>query len=189
MTPFDVIKTRLQTVQPPPGLPAFPIPTAADECCQTTLLSSAQQPRTAGAGGHGNAAGKAPNPLTCINSAPVVTPSRRSAPLPTSLQYSTMQPATTPAVAPSGCLHPSKWTGIWGEAVTLEEAMARNLALSTNGGVAGAGGGTGMLVMPIRRGHPHGIESTSASGFWAEIAAVRREAGIRGLWKGVGTTM
>jgi hypothetical protein len=27
------------------------------------------------------------------------------------------------------------------------------------------------------------------SGFWGEIAAVRRDAGIGGLWKGVGTTL
>lgn len=26
-------------------------------------------------------------------------------------------------------------------------------------------------------------------GFWGEIAAVKRETGIRGLWKGVGTTL
>jgi hypothetical protein len=77
--------------------------------------------------------------------------------------------------------------------VTLEEAMAKSLAVSMNGGVGsgvgmgvngGGGNGAGMLVMPVR----NGAESV-VTGFWAEIAAVRRETGMRGLWKGVGTTM
>jgi len=31
--------------------------------------------------------------------------------------------------------------------------------------------------------------ANSQGGFWTEIAAVRRETGIKGLWKGVGTTL
>lgn len=71
-------------------------------------------------------------------------------------------------MAPAGCYHPSKWAGIWGEAteaVTFEQA--------------------------IRRGIPGGLplEVHKEGGFWNEIAAVRRETGVRGLWKGVGTTL
>lgn len=68
--------------------------------------------------------------------------------------------------APSGCLHPSKWAGIWGEVVSLEEAVGRGM-VSLRG------------TAPME----------SAGGFWNEIALVRQQTGIRGLWKGVGTTL
>ena len=41
-----------------------------------------------------------------------------------------------------------------------------------------------MLVLPAEQGVKGVI-----GGFWNEVAAVRRESGIRGLWKGVGTTL
>ena len=67
--------------------------------------------------------------------------------------------------------------GIWGEAVTLDQALSR--------GMVGVGqGGGAMLVLPAEQGVKGVI-----GGFWNEVAAVRRESGIRGLWKGVGTTL
>ena len=62
---------------------------------------------------------------------------------------------------------------MWGEAVTLEEALARGV-VSINGG--------GTIVLPST-GEP------LLGGFWNEIAAIRGENGVRGLWKGVGTTL
>lgn len=76
------------------------------------------------------------------------------------------------AVAPAGCYHPSKWAGIWGEAMTFEEIMAR-------GGIMR---GDGALAL-------NQVAAEPTHGFWSEIATVRREAGMRGLWKGVGTTL
>lgn len=74
--------------------------------------------------------------------------------------------------APAGCYHPSKWAGIWGEALTFEEALSRGI-LSPSGALAWG----------------REARAEAAPGFWSEIAAVRRETGIRGLWKGVGTTL
>lgn len=70
--------------------------------------------------------------------------------------------------APSGCLHPSKWAGIWGEVVSLEEAVSRGIVGLSRGGSA---------------------QLVSTGGFFNEIALVRQQAGIQGLWKGVGTTL
>lgn len=84
-----------------------------------------------------------------------------------------------------GCAFPSKWAGIWGEAVSLEEALARNVR-STNGGIAMAGGdGMATLVLPLQGDRT----GTKRGGFWGEVAAVRSEVGVRGLWKGVGTAL
>jgi solute carrier family 25 protein 39/40 len=94
------------------------------------------------------------------------------------MSFSSLRAATTPAEPPSGCLHPSKWAGIWGEAVTLEEAMAR--------GAGRMNGGSATLVVPQG---PAGAMEGVMGGFWGEIATVHRETGIKGLWKGVGTTM
>lgn len=73
--------------------------------------------------------------------------------------------------APAGCYHPSKWAGIWGEAMSFEEAMSRGFL---RGGALSLGGEASAEV---------------SRGFWSEIATVRRETGVRGLWKGVGTTL
>jgi len=94
------------------------------------------------------------------------------------MSFSSLRAATTPAEPPSGCLHPSKWAGIWGEAVTLEEAMAR--------GMGRMSGGAATLVVP--QGAGGGLDKVMG-GFWGEIATVHRETGVKGLWKGVGTTM
>ncbi|WOO82854.1 Mitochondrial carrier protein MTM1 [Vanrija pseudolonga] len=142
MTPFDVLKTRLQTVQPSLRPKFFPPPV---ECCQTPVLSAATSAATS---------------VTCASS---------------TLPGAPPQVRITPVVAaPAGCYHPSKWAGIWGEAMTFEEAMSR--------GILGPGG-----TLSLPRGTPRA--EPSSPGFWSEIAAVRRETGIRGLWKGVGTTL
>ena len=81
-----------------------------------------------------------------------------------------LRPHTVPiTIAPEGCYHPSKWAGIWGEAMTFEEGVSR--------GLLGPGGSLRAAL------------ANSQGGFWTEIAAVRRETGIKGLWKGVGTTL
>lgn len=56
--------------------------------------------------------------------------------------------------------------------MSFEEAMSRGL-FTRGGGLA------------------LGLESQAevSRGFWSEIANVRRETGVRGLWKGVGTTL
>lgn len=76
--------------------------------------------------------------------------------------------------APAGCYHPSKWAGIWGEAITFEEVLNRGGLLRSDGALA--------LRRPV-------AAETATHGFWSEIATIRREAGLRGLWKGVGTTL
>lgn len=140
VTPFDVLKTRLQTVQPQMR-PEFRPPA---ECCQTVVVVPSRS--------NGE----------CATS---TIPGARPGPAGATLLRSS---GGEVLMAPAGCYHPSKWAGIWGEAteaVTFEQA--------------------------IRRGIPGGLplEVHKEGGFWNEIAAVRRETGVRGLWKGVGTTL
>lgn len=91
-----------------------------------------------------------------------------------------------PGEAPQGCAFPSKWAGIWGEAVSLEEALARNVR-GGNGGLSMAGGeGMATLVLPLQGQMGEGVKR---GGFWGEVAAVRSEVGVKGLWKGVGTAL
>lgn len=65
--------------------------------------------------------------------------------------------------------------------MSFEEALARNVR--GGGGGAGVMGAEGMatLVLPL--------QGMVRSGFWGEVAAVRAEVGVRGLWKGVGTAL
>lgn len=74
-------------------------------------------------------------------------------------------------MAPAGCINPSKWTGIWGETVTLDEAMDRLARQRAKAAMNGTGA--------ITRG--------GTGGFWSEIGVVMAETGVKGLWKGVGT--
>jgi hypothetical protein len=55
----------------------------------------------------------------------------------------------------------------------MEQAISRSFV--------GGGGGGATLVMPA--------EEAGLGGFFHEIATIRRETGLRGLWKGVGTTL
>lgn len=136
MTPFDVLKTRLQTTQPHLRPEFIPPPV---ECCQTPVVG-----------------------ITSVSCATSTLPGATQP-----------KPAAMAMSAPAGCYHPSKWAGIWGEAITFEEVLNRGGLLRSDGALA--------LHRPA-------AESPS-SGFWQEIATVRREAGLRGLWKGVGTTL
>ncbi|WVQ94101.1 hypothetical protein IAU59_001179 [Kwoniella sp. CBS 9459] len=194
MTPFDVLKTRLQTVQPHPrsGTQSVsaaplrpPIPSssvAASECCQTTLLSASSAASSTPRGS---------NPLTCYSastsassSSSTIPPSASARavsstePVRQGISFASLRPAVAPASAPDGCLHPSKWAGIWGEALTLEQALAR--------GVVAEGGGASILALPQQVAR---AEQEVLRGFWSEVAAVRRETGVKGLWKGVGTAI
>lgn len=147
MTPFDVLKTRLQTVQPTVRVPAPAVPA---ECCQTVVLPARLSGAAAVAAG-GECA------TSVIPGAPRPGPSSRHVVL----------------AAPTGCYHPSKWAGIWGES---EATALGTIALRRNGAADVAAGAA--VLAPERE-----------RGFWGEVAAVRRETGVRGLWKGVGTTL
>ncbi|WVW81450.1 hypothetical protein I302_103444 [Kwoniella bestiolae CBS 10118] len=167
MTPFDVLKTRLQTVPPHPR-PDVQIPkpqTIAEECCQTTILS--QPPHELRI-----------SPLTCQSQSTALHSSSTNT---QHLSFASVRPNhILPMEAPEGCLHPSKWAGIWGEALTLESALSSRGAAAG----AGAGAGVGTLRIPVQQ-----VEREVMRGFFSELAAVRRENGVRGLWKGVGTAI
>jgi solute carrier family 25 protein 39/40 len=62
----------------------------------------------------------------------------------------------------------------------MEEALARGMSR-----MGGSGGGTLVLPQPVGAGALERV----MGGFWGEVATVHRETGIKGLWKGVGTTM
>jgi solute carrier family 25 protein 39/40 len=190
VTPFDVLKTRLQTVQPQSSQSQSVNLTAnslrpASECCQTSLLTQPPPPASSRRLGKAKQS-PAPNPLTCFTSTAPDDISRSQSARASNARalYSSLTgTVVSPGEAPSGCAFPSKWAGIWGEAVNLEEALARNVR-STNGGMALAGGeGMATLVLPLQ------ASPTGRGGFWGEVAAVRSEVGVRGLWKGVGTAL
>ncbi|WWC97275.1 hypothetical protein V866_004154 [Kwoniella sp. B9012] len=165
MTPFDVLKTRLQTVPPHPRPEITLSPTSlAEECCQTTVLS--QPPHSLRI-----------SPLTCQSQSTALHSSSTNT---QHLSFASVRPNhILPMEAPEGCLHPSKWAGIWGEALTLENATANPSQMRIGGG-----GGVGVLRIPVQQ-----EESQVMRGFFSELAAVRKENGIRGLWKGVGTAI
>ena len=167
VTPFDVLKTRLQTVQPHPQYASM-ASTAAEDCCQTSILTPTSNSRL-------RLDGNSANPLTCYSA--TATEGEALASVRAHVSFASLRPSFSPAPPPSGCLNPSKWAGIWGEAVTMQQALAR--------GIIGTGNGaTATLVLPMESG-AGGV----MSGFWNEVAAVRRETGVKGLWKGVGTTL
>ncbi|WVQ85145.1 hypothetical protein IAT38_007310 [Cryptococcus sp. DSM 104549] len=197
MTPFDVLKTRLQTVPPHPT-PDPATAAAAAECCQKTVIDVGAHKRPSAArippananapspAGWGGAAAAGNESLTCYSSATsssttsTMSSSSSSSSAGTSrMAYASFRPAAAPTPAPSGCLNPSKWAGIWGEPITFE-------SLRSGGGGFGAGAGVltlpreAVIVQPETGGR-------AVPGFWSELAAVRRETGVRGLWKGVGT--
>ncbi|KIR72533.1 metallochaperone [Cryptococcus deuterogattii CA1014] len=244
MTPFDVLKTRLQTVPPhlhpsftpasgsiAPSAPPIAINSpsaaaaaaAAADCCQTTYSGSG--------GGLGSGAGagsgtsiKPNHPLVCTHSSSISIPLTKPG---GGMDVSALRPSPSPPAnanpnvnalrPPSGCLNPSKWAGIWGEPIpsipsgipggggvlVLREGQGvalGGLQLGGAGARAGAGVvggssniGVGGLLSSMKSSTSGavsgGIGSTSSGGFWKEVAAVRAESGIRGLWKGVGTAI
>ena len=171
MTPFDVLKTRLQTVQPLPHPTHLSTP---EECCQTSIFTSksSRNPLRIPPIPPGQA-----NPFICLTSATIQSESVPQSQPMNRISSSSLHSYAPYMKAPNGCLHPSKWTGIWGEAISMEEALTRGM-------IGASQGGTATLVLPAEQGVTGVI-----GGFWSEIAAVRREAGIKGLWKGVGTTL
>lgn len=232
MTPFDVLKTRLQTVPPhlhpsavSPSLPPFAsaaisqgsasaAAAAAADCCQTTYS------------GVSGTSMKPEHPLVCTHSSSVSVPSTKNG-----IDISSIRPSPSPSPSlssgtststrtgvnalrpPSGCLNPSKWAGIWGEPIPSSVpggggGGAGVLVLREGPGVAlgslhlsgaGAGGGSSNIgvksllsSMKSSTGAVSGAigsTGTGTGGFWKEVATVRAESGIRGLWKGVGTAM
>ncbi|OXG19719.1 metallochaperone [Cryptococcus neoformans Tu401-1] len=232
MTPFDVLKTRLQTVPPhlhpsavSPSLPPFAsaavsqgnanaAAAAAADCCQTTYS------------GVSGTSMKPEHPLVCTHSSSVSVPSTKNG-----IDISSIRPSPSPSPSlssgtststgtgvnalrpPSGCLNPSKWAGIWGEPIpssvpggggggagvlVLREGPGVALGSLHLGG-AGAGGGSSNIgvksllsSMKSSTGAVSGAigsTGTGTGGFWKEVATVRAESGIRGLWKGVGTAI
>ncbi|KAK8844575.1 hypothetical protein IAR55_006422 [Kwoniella newhampshirensis] len=186
MTPFDVLKTRLQTAQPTPrpssSFAKGVAKASSSDCCQTTLVTP-HHPDT----GLRIPPSTTANPLSCASTTAQISQPSSRLPVQT-LSFSALRPAAAPASAPAGCLNPSKWAGIWGEPLTFDQALARG---PTGGGASG-GGGAGVLTLPIggqaQLRRPEQLRSLG-SGFWSEVAAVRAETGIRGLWKGVGTAI
>ncbi|WVN86042.1 uncharacterized protein L203_101200 [Cryptococcus depauperatus CBS 7841] len=186
MTPFDVLKTRLQTVPPhlhsevtypahlpaPQSLPSAGLRSGATDltanCCQEAILDSRGRLTS--------------NPLACTSplDSSVVRGSQISTETFSKALSSdfALRLSSRPSAPPTGCLNPSKWAGIWGEPITFDSIQFnRNSA--------------GVLVLPQNSANvvESGVGVASEGGFLREIAAVRREAGIRGLWKGVGTAI
>lgn len=58
----------------------------------------------------------------------------------------------------------------------MDQAMASGAGRSR--------GGAATLLLPMEA-----QAESVMGGFWNEVATVRRETGVRGLWKGVGTTL
>ncbi|WRT63381.1 uncharacterized protein IL334_000286 [Kwoniella shivajii] len=189
MTPFDVLKTRLQTVPPQPR-PEVVLnkviqpQNLAEECCQTTLLTS-----TSPGNIRSSSSSSSASPMTCQTSASTSSALHSSSTNTQHLSFGSLRP-NIPSQPPEGCLHPSKWAGIWGEALTLENAFPRSQIMQTT-----SAGGLGTLALPIQAGTSQRIsigiveQEEKVRGFFSELATVRREHGIRGLWKGVGTAI
>ncbi|WWC85499.1 uncharacterized protein L201_000363 [Kwoniella dendrophila CBS 6074] len=190
MTPFDVLKTRLQTVQPHPrpdtSLSQVIQPEVlSEECCQNTLLNNSITSNRS----NFNEFNKI-SPLRCQSSASTSSVLHSSSTNTQHLSFASLGNSNSrsliPIEAPEGCLHPSKWSGIWGEALTLESALSSNTTRPSTVGL-------GVLQIPINQRIPsNAIEQEQRQvmrGFFSELAAVRKENGIRGLWKGVGTAI
>lgn len=228
VTPFDVLKTRLQTVPPhlhpsavSPSLPPFAsaaisqgsasaAAAAAADCCQTTYS------------GVSGTSMKPEHPLVCTHSSSVSVPSTKNG-----IDISSIRPSPSPSPSlssgtststrtgvnalrpPSGCLNPSKWAGIWGEPIpssvpggggggagvlVLREGPGVALGSLHLGGAGAGGGSSNIGVKSLLSSMKSSTGAVSGAiggtgGFWKEVATVRAESGIRGLWKGVGTAM
>jgi len=204
VTPFDVLKTRLQTVRPSQTTMPNARPTPMDTlCCQTAVLPSAPETAQAGPGPNSLKQRITPtsfSPLntanaTCLSAQIAPTISKGSSFVPSfatgsgrsGLQLSTMSGsgATLIPPAPEGCLHPSKWAGIWGEIVTQDEAERLRRSTSAGKGIAALGEQAREGAKEIGKKL---VGAGSEGGFVHEIRVIMAEpAGWRGLWKGVGT--
>jgi solute carrier family 25 protein 39/40 len=204
VTPFDVLKTRLQTVRPSQTIVPSATPASVETiCCQTAVLPTSDGSAQAGPGPNSLRQRIAPTssaPLNTANAtclgATIPSSSTRPSFMPSfsatigrpGIQAGTIQAsgATLVPPAPEGCLHPSKWAGIWGEIVTQEEAerIRRSPLLGGKGITA--------LQEQAREGAKELSRKLAGAGaeggFFNEIKVIMAEpAGWRGLWKGVGT--
>ncbi|KAJ9098136.1 hypothetical protein QFC21_004465 [Naganishia friedmannii] len=189
MTPFDVLKTRLQTHRPS----SAPANQPNIVCCQTGVIpeigrSGAQSTTITSTSAITQTGRTSTMGMTCLSSpgaAESATASlssqtaQRFFPLSASSGSSAFASAATSTASssgtaalyapppPEGCLHPSKWSGIWGETMTLDEAQ--NL-------LRGAEARRGATVV-------------QGSGFWQEVRVVLQDTGYKGLWRGTGTAL
>lgn len=184
MTPFDVLKTRLQTHRPSSAPSAQP----NIVCCQTGIIpeigrSGAQSTTITSTSAISQAGRTSTTGMTCLSSSGESTAAtltsqtaQRFFPLTSGVpSFSGASSATVNAGSaaiyapppPEGCLHPSKWAGIWGETMTLDEAQSL---------LRGAETGRGAAVV-------------QQNGFWQEVGVVLKDTGYKGLWRGTGTAL
>ncbi len=197
VTPFDVLKTRMQTVQSCREASTRIIPLGDNACCQTAVLP---QTITSSAALRRQMPGSLPSaPQTCLTStlparSSVVASSTTSTPsgLASWLARSRLAQAIAP---PKGCNQPSKWAGIFGERISHNEAQHIERFAYAGSSSAGGGGMTGGLTLDAATLEALNAErmATGAraveNGFWREVAVVIRSDGVSGLWKGVGTSL
>ncbi|KAJ9117543.1 hypothetical protein QFC22_004393 [Naganishia vaughanmartiniae] len=189
MTPFDVLKTRLQTHRPS----STPANQPNIVCCQTGVIpeigrSGVQSTTITSTSSFTQSGRSSTTGMTCLSSSGAAAESatasissqtaQRFFPLSTSgssaFAASAAPTASSAGAAalyapppPEGCLHPSKWSGIWGETMTLDEAQSL---------LRGAEARRGATVV-------------QGSGFWQEVRVVLQDTGYKGLWRGTGTAL
>lgn len=170
MTPFDVLKTRLQSRPPPqpkttpPPVPLTSLSSSTNSCCTTTLLN---RPTL-----NPNANVTPPLPSSALSSASSSSSHRAhqlycsssdaTRLLRNASSHSAAGAIRLDLVPPVGCESPAGWRRL------IDDFRTGKLDVS-GGNAKGKG--------------------VALGGFWEEVQSVRRESGIRGLWKGVGTTL
>lgn len=185
VTPFDVLKTRLQTHRPG----AASSTQSNIVCCQTGIIpeigrSGAQSTTITSTSTISQAGRTSTIGMTCLSSSAAETTSS-SVSSQTAQRFFPFSTSGSPAFSgatvsgsagtaalyapppPEGCLHPSKWAGIWGETMTLDEAQSL---------LRGAENGRGGAVV-------------QQNGFWQEVGVVLKDTGYKGLWRGTGTAL
>ncbi|GHJ85078.1 hypothetical protein NliqN6_1480 [Naganishia liquefaciens] len=185
MTPFDVLKTRLQTHRPG----AASNTQSNVVCCQTGIIpeigrSGAQSTTITSTSTLSQTGRISTIGMTCLSSS-AAEASAVSASTQTAQRFFPFSTSGSPAFSgatvsgsggtatlyapppPEGCLHPSKWAGIWGETMTLDEAQSL---------LRGAETGRGGAVV-------------QQNGFWQEVGVVLKDTGYKGLWRGTGTAL
>jgi len=166
VTPFDVLKTRLQSRPPPRPKPTHPLPPAVplssnslNPCCTTTLLNrphlaaSGPPPPLLPSAASSSTTSHRAHQLYCASSSDVTRLLRNA---------SSSAAIRLDLVPPVGCESPAGWRRL------IDDFR------------------TGKLDVPAGNAKGKGV---ALGGFWEEVQSVRRESGIRGLWKGVGTTL